>query len=110
MCRVESMCCEQCNVLVIKYCVACVQATVMMRVLGAVIMIHRLFAPGPIRSQERMGPGAKRLGTMIMMTVCVESSGDHRRRQRRPLRNAAVHLHWQSSESGQDGRRPPCCR
>jgi len=55
MCRVESMCCEQCNVLVIKYCVACVQATVMMRVLGAVIMIHRLFAPGPIRSQERIG-------------------------------------------------------
>jgi len=42
--------------------------------------------------------------------VCVESSGDHGRRQRRPLRNAAVHLHRQSSESGQDGCRPPCCR
>ena len=26
-------------------------------------VIHSLFAPGPIRSGERIGPGAKRLGT-----------------------------------------------
>ena len=26
-------------------------------------LIHSLFAPGPIRSGERIGPGAKRLGT-----------------------------------------------
>ena len=27
--------------------------------------IHSLFAPGPIRSGERIGPGAKRLGTKL---------------------------------------------
>jgi len=42
--------------------------------------------------------------------VCIESRWDNGRRPRCAARDATVHLHRQSSQSGQDGRRPPCCR
>jgi len=45
--------------------------------------------------------------TVIHSMLCVESGWDYGRWQRRHVRNASIHLHWQSSESGQDGCRPP---
>ena len=37
-------------------------------------LVHSLFAPGPIRSRERIGPGAKRLGTITVMVIFLDKT------------------------------------